>query len=139
MSKTSRDFDRLHPLMKKERQKRYRLKLKLEALAAYGGKCCDCPERNPDKLEFDHPNGCGNHDRDELFHYGHRSPGGWNFYLKLKQLGYPPGRVEIRCEKCHTEHRHPERKPKNERKGSPGMQYPEETKAERDRLDPIPF
>ena len=132
-------WDKDHHQEMLEAKRRYRRKLKLEAINAYGGKCVDCGESNLDLLEADHPNGNGNIDRDALFHYGHSSPGGWNFYLKLKKLGYPPGRIVIRCEKCHTENRHPERKRKGERRGSPGMQYPNELKEEKDRIDPIPF
>ena len=92
-------------LTKAERQARYRTKLRAEGIAAYGGKCADC--RATESLEFDHIDGRGNEHRHELFRRGHSSPGGWNFLVKLRALGWPPI-VELRCTPCHTK-KHPGR------------------------------
>lgn len=122
MSKYSLAYDRKHPSMKKERQRRYRLALKHDAITAYGGCCCDCGSTNEAVIEFDHVDGQGNKHRSKIFGYGHASPGGWNFYLWLKKAGYPKDLgLVLRCSDCHDE-RHPERKGK-ERRGSPAMSH----------------
>jgi len=132
-------WDSRHKREHCERNKRYRRKLKHEALQAYGGKCVDCEETKESELEFDHENGNGNIHRSKIFGYGHASPGGWMFYLWLKKCGYPRDLgLAIRCEKCHTK-KHPNRQKKENRKGSPALQNPKEMEEELQRLDPIPF
>ena len=84
---------------------RYRTKLKADTFSHYGGfVCCvaGCTENNPENFELHHPDGDGNKDRAEKIGKGLRSPGGWNFYQKLKKLGYPKGYVPI-CRKHHDE------------------------------------
>ena len=83
--------------LKSERDRRYRRKLKAECLARYGGVC---DERDIDRLELHHPNGDGNKDRASKIGLGLRSPGGWNFYQKLKREGYPPG-YAVKCVNHH--------------------------------------
>ncbi len=91
-----------HPAAAAELNKQYRLRIRREAIEAYGGKCMRCPDRNPDHLEFDHANGGGNEHRDAIFGYGHSSPGGWNFLLWLKKQGYPQDLgIQLLCEDCH--------------------------------------
>lgn len=87
---------------KRERMQRYKAKLKHSALMRYGAVCAKCGERDESLLELDHVNGHGNAHRDKLFKYGHASPGGWNFYLSLKKLGYPSEpKLEVICRNCH--------------------------------------
>ena len=79
---------------KRARDARYRHKLKRECLEAYGGvKCSEpsCEETRLEILELHHIEGGGNEDRARRVGRGLRSPGGWNFYQKLKREGYPPG------------------------------------------------
>lgn len=128
-----------HRAYKNEWHREYRQRIRHDAIVAYGGKCVDCGTRNESKLEFDHVDGGGNTDRDKIFGYGHRSPGGWNFYLYLKRRGFPSdAKIVLRCTACHNL-KHPNRQPKAERRGSPAMQNPQEFKQERDLLDPVPF
>jgi hypothetical protein len=115
-------YDKLHPEAKRQRQKRYRLKVRHEAIVAYGSCCCDCGTTNESVLEFDHVDGHGNEHRSRLFGYGHASPGGWNFALWLKTAGYPKDlNLVLRCKDCHDV-RHPERIGK-ERKGAPSQSH----------------
>ena len=90
------------PYSRAETDRRYRRKIKSECLAAYGGVCDEegCGERDIDKLELHHPDGDGNKDRAAKIGRGLRSPGGWNFYLKLRKEGYPPGYV-VKCTRHH--------------------------------------
>ena len=86
-----------------ERDRRYRLKLKRDCFEQYGGTACSidgCTQENIDELELHHPDGDGNKDRAERVGRGPRSPGGWNFYQKLKRDGWPRGYVVI-CRDCH--------------------------------------
>ena len=83
---------------KREIDRRYRRKLKAECIARYGGVCDEpgCGETDIDLLELHHPNGDGNKDRADKIGRGLRSPGGWNFYQKLKKEGYPDG-YTVKC------------------------------------------
>ena len=87
---------------KKERDRRYKRKLKAECLARYGGVCDEpgCGVTDIDKLELHHPNGDGNKDRAVRIGLGLRSPGGWNFYQRLKREGYPEG-YAVKCIRHH--------------------------------------
>ena len=108
-------------MSKKECDARYRRKLKEETFKRYGGiQCCEegCTETNIDNLELHHPLGDGNIDRADKIGKGLRSPGGWNFYLVLKRLGYPDGYVVI----CITHHdkKHGRCKKEDGKKCAPG-------------------
>jgi hypothetical protein len=116
-------------LSRKEVQQRYREKVRRDTIEAYGGMCDVCGSIKD--LEVDHENGLGNHHRDSIFHQGHRSPGGWNFYLWLKKNGYPKKGYRLLCKKCHDD-KHPLRK--SRRDG-----FVDEIQQELDIIDPIPF
>lgn len=108
--------------LKRLNNKRYHLKLKLDCFMAYGGPhCCEegCDVTDLELLELHHPDGGGNKDRAERMGEGLRSPGGWKFYLKLKQAGYP-GDYRVICT-AHHDRKHG-RTPKEPRKhGPPAM------------------
>lgn len=89
-------------MSKKERDRRYRRRLKAECITRYGGMCDEdgCGVTDIDLLELHHPNGDGNKDRASKIGRGLRSPGGWNFYQKLKREGYPEG-YAVKCIKHH--------------------------------------
>lgn len=89
-----------HPQTVSEQRRRYRQRIRLDVLQAYGGRCYVCGEDDLDLLELDHLHGDGNAHRNEIFNHGHASPGGWMFYLRLRQAGYPSGLGCI-CKDCH--------------------------------------
>jgi hypothetical protein len=59
-----------------------------------------CDESSIEQLELHHPNGDGNKDRAARVGRGLRSPGGWNFYQKLKRDDWPEGYAVM----CITHH-----------------------------------
>lgn len=84
----------------KDQHADYKLNVKMEAMLAYGGcQCswpgCDCTDL--DILHIDHVNGGGNEHRRELGMEG----GGYNFYLWLKNNGYPKG-FRVLCANHNT-------------------------------------
>lgn len=72
-----------------------RLRLRLEVIAAYGGKCVCCGEQRPLFLTVDHVYGDGKADR-EL--YG----SGLHFYRVLRRLGWPRDKYRLLCFNCNT-------------------------------------
>ena len=72
------------------------LKLKTEAINAYGGKCVCCGEPEVKFLTLDHIDKNGDKHRKEL-----RVEAGVPFYAKLKKLGYPDCGLQVMCANCH--------------------------------------
>lgn len=66
-----------------------------EMIAAYGGACQCCGEREPQFLSIDHINGGGSRHRRELKRTGYR------FYAWLKQQGYPRDAYRLLCMNCN--------------------------------------
>jgi hypothetical protein len=75
-------------------QRRYRDKLRAEAMKAYGGKCKCCGESVDEFLTIDHVNGGGTKHRKAM------KRGGGVFFLWLKQNGYPKD-FRILCWNCN--------------------------------------
>ncbi len=88
-----------------ERNKRGRDKLKLEVLAAYGGKCtCQgCTVTEPEFLTVHHIAGDGAAHRAELFptQAKNRGGGGYRFWLWLKRNGWPRDNFALHCYNCN--------------------------------------
>lgn len=76
--------------------KTYRIELRAEVLAAYGGKCTCCAESHSDFLSIDHVNNDGAAHRREM-----RQAGGYNFYLWLRARGFPRDRFQLLCHNCN--------------------------------------
>jgi hypothetical protein len=72
----------------------YQRRLRLEAIAAYGGKCVCCGEDHEEFLTFDHIHGGGNKERKS-------STCGSDFCRKLKLLGYPKDKFRLLCFNCN--------------------------------------
>jgi hypothetical protein len=122
MCKSKALWVKTHRELLRAAQRRYRAKLRHDAITAYGGACYDCGTTREEVIEFDHQDGHGNEHRNKVFGYGHASPGGWNFYLYLKKLGYPKDiGIALRCVDCH-DLKHPERVGK-ERRGAPSQSH----------------
>ena len=86
------------------RREAYR-KIKLEMIAAYGGKCqcpggCDITE--PKFLSLDHE-GCGTGQKKRTLDLDKngKKMGGYNLYLHLKELGWPQEGRRLLCQNCN--------------------------------------
>lgn len=92
--------------LRRERQKRFRMRERNKCLLSYGGRCVDCGEKNLDLLELDHENEDGAERRREIFG---SQIGGIKFYIWLRQHGYPQDLgLRCRCQRCHDKKHYPE-------------------------------
>ena len=79
----------------KDINKRSRLKIRAEAIAAYGGQCECCGISDFELLTIDHILHDGSTER-KL-----RRRGGHTFYYDLKKLGWPKDRYRLLCWNCN--------------------------------------
>jgi hypothetical protein len=78
---------------KKKIEKRIeRIKIKLEMIQAYGGKCVICSEQHPFFLVLDHVENNGSYEKER----------GTDFYKKLKKLGFPKEGLQLLCHNCNA-------------------------------------
>lgn len=75
---------------------RYRRKMRLRVLEAYGGKCACCGEATPEFLSIDHIDGNGNAHRRAISKYKNAAV----FYFWLVKQGFPPG-FRVLCYNCN--------------------------------------
>lgn len=94
---------RMNPQREANRAKRYNLNLKLEMIAAYGGKCLCCGESRWEFLTIDHINGDGAQERKKSREDG-RCGAGLPFYYVLKKQGWPQDRYQLLCMNCNAAH-----------------------------------
>jgi hypothetical protein len=82
----------------KQKRKAMRLKVKCEVFDAYGGRrCVCCLTESIQFLTIEHPDMDGAEHRRKL-----GVKGGWQFYKKLKKLGFPRDyRLEVLCFNCN--------------------------------------
>jgi hypothetical protein len=78
-----------------ERKKRYRAKLKLGIIDAYGGSCSLCGEPHQEFLVVDHINGGGKVHRKKL------RESGQDLYVMLRDSGYPKDEYRLLCFNCN--------------------------------------
>jgi len=98
-NKLSRIYNKTHRKERRETERRYWHKIKLETFIAYSGnppECACCHERNIEFLSIDHIEGNGLKHRKSLGYEGF----GARFYLWLKKHGYPPG-YRVLCYNCN--------------------------------------
>jgi hypothetical protein len=85
------------PTVPKNANQRYRRRLKIETLEAYGGSCACCGEAGVDFLHLDHVDGNGKAHRRSLA----KNPGG--FYATLRKLGFPNDPpLRVLCGNCNN-------------------------------------
>lgn len=72
------------------------LRLRLEVIKVYGGKCACCGDSHWEFLEIDHKNGGGNAHRRAL-----GVNGGYQFYLWLRKQGFPSDEFQLLCSNCN--------------------------------------
>lgn len=82
-------------------------KLRLEMVAAYGGKCLHCEEADPIVLTLDHINDDPEPEYEEA---GTSSRGGNWLYGKLKREGWPKERFQLLCFNCNMRKEHKRRR-----------------------------
>lgn len=83
----------LPPEKRRQYEQRYRAKIRLETIAAYGGKCKCCGETNEGFLTLDHVNNDGADHRREL---GRKA----SLHLWAKNAGYPDT-LQVLCYNCN--------------------------------------
>lgn len=76
-----------NPKQTLDRTKRYKLNLKLQFIAAYGGKCTCCGEHRPDFLTIEHKNNDGKAHRVALI--GRNDGGTTKILIAARNAGYP--------------------------------------------------
>lgn len=80
-----------------DRLRSWRHDLFVGAIEGYGGECSCCGVKTLAFLTLDHPNRNSKLHRKSL---GINSRGGYTFYLKLRNLGYPSG-LRVMCFNCN--------------------------------------
>lgn len=78
------------------RNQEQRRRIRLEAIAAYGGRCACCGESQTEFLTIDHVYNDGAVER-----RGDRRLTGTKFYQRLKRLGWPKDRYQLLCFNCN--------------------------------------
>lgn len=82
-----------------EAQKQYALRLKMEMISAYGGKCACCGEVDHEFLTLDHPKRDGRQHRKQVG----AAAGTWR---DLKKRGWPKDDYRLFCWNCNMATRH---------------------------------
>lgn len=88
----------MYNVSQKERNKRYRLSLKLKVLKHYGESCSNCGFSDYRALAIDHVDDNGAEERANL---GNRYFAGHNFYAWLIKQNYPKG-YQTLCSNCNN-------------------------------------
>lgn len=71
-----------------------RVKVRLDMIIAYGGKCVNCGITDFDVIDLDHINNNGaEHRRKNLY--------GYNLYRYLKKLNFPKDEYQLLCRNCN--------------------------------------
>lgn len=92
-----RESRKRNPTPWREHTRKYRAKLKAEAIAEFGGKCECCGESNPYFLTLDHKNGGGTKERKKLMKMG-KFLSSWKV---AKDEGYPKDKYALACYNCN--------------------------------------
>jgi hypothetical protein len=90
--------------LKRQREIKYRLNLRLEMVAAYGGMCQKCKISDPIVLVLDHILDNAQEDRRLNGHNG-----GYVMYRKLKEKGWPKDQHQLLCNNCNYRKEHKRR------------------------------
>lgn len=92
---------------KRGRTNKWAEEIRLEMVAAYGGKCIGCNENDPIVLVLDHVKDDAKLDK---LQHGHH--GGWIMYRRLRKLGWPKERYQLLCHNCNYRKEHKRRREK---------------------------
>jgi len=80
----------------REAQRADRSRIKAETIAAYGGVCLACDEKDPACLTIDHVRDDGAAERRKMGSGG----GGTNLYRWLRRFGFPKDNYQLLCHNC---------------------------------------
>ena len=73
----------------------YRMRIKQEMIAAYGGECVECGEADPIVLNLDHIEDNGSEERQIT------ERGGFKFYMYLRRNNWPDNGYQLLCCNCN--------------------------------------
>lgn len=85
-----------NPEQHRARCRAYRARIREQTIAAYGGQCACCGERNPEFLALDHINGGGSKERREKANNTAQA-----IYRIARNAGYPKDRYRLLCHNCN--------------------------------------
>lgn len=91
-----RKWNQQHIVEQRVYKAQYRWRIRLEAIAAYGGVCRCCGESAPQFLTIDHIDNDGAAERK-----GDRTRTGTKFYLDLRRRGWPRDKYQLLCFNCN--------------------------------------
>jgi hypothetical protein len=83
-----------NPKRSHEITNRSRVKVRIEMIQSYGGKCCNCGVDDIDVLDIDHVHNNGAEDRKNNLY-------GYNLYRRLKKLNWPKNNYQLLCKNCN--------------------------------------
>ena len=94
VNKSSRKHYRKDPSKHHKAVDKARKKVRIDMIAAYGGKCARCGISDVDVLAIDHIYNNGAEDRRNHLY-------GYNLYRQLKKLGWPKDEFQLLCKNCN--------------------------------------
>ena len=93
-NKSARKYYHKNPQRHHDIANKSRLRVRLDMVTEYGGKCSVCSISDIDVLDIDHIDNSGANDRKKNLY-------GYNLYRHLKKLGWPKDNFQLLCKNCN--------------------------------------